>query len=638
MAEWALAALILVCAAFGALAAIASADPPAQTTLTVTLGGDGAGTITSVTAGISCTTGTCTAPFDPATSVALTATPRAGSTFTGFGNACAGLTCTVLMSTDATVTANFDLVPTITAPANGTAYPEASVPAAAFACAPGDTSCTAKLDGQPIVSGGALSAVPGPHTLSVAGVAADGAPVSQTASYTVHPPPTCSDVGASTNEGAAVRMRLSCSDPHAPSVNYVIDAGPHGGTLGRAQPLITYTPRAGFAGIDSFTYHGTSADGNSASHTATIAVLAPPTAQITAPAAGQVYAVGQSVPTRFACADDSHAPGLRSCTDSGGASGGTGVLNTTTEGNHSYTITAMSRDGQTGRAAIAYTVVGKSPQVVVTAPVNNAAYLWTAIPAADFTCVPGAGSSVQSCKATVGGQPVSDHQPLPNSFGAHVLTVTATDADGLSATVSVTYTVTVTVASLPPVSIEAPRQGARYLLGETVAARYSCLATTTGPVLKSCVGTVRAGHRVDTATLGAHSFSVSATNDQGESTTEIVSYKVVPTTNRFVVKSAHATPSGTARLQLKLPGPGAVKVVALAWNAARRASRHRLVYGTASVTIRRAGRVVIVVAPSDAARALLHARGARPVIAFTVTYRPTGARPRVVRPKPLHLA
>src|SRR6185437_12577658 len=103
-------------------------------------------------------------------------------------------------------------------------------------------------------------------------------------------------------------------------------------------------------------------------------------------------------------------PGISACADSRGAGSGAGALDTSTAGSHTYSVTATSSDGQTGTATISYTVVGKAPAVVITAPVNNAAYVWTALPAADFTCLPGAGSTLQSCKATVGGQPVSDHQ------------------------------------------------------------------------------------------------------------------------------------------------------------------------------------------------------------------------------------
>lgn len=473
-----LAACLSVCLTIlGLGAAVAGADAISPA-LTVTLGGDGAGTVTSDLGTIQCPAGACTASFNPGDSVTLTATPGAGSAFTGFGGGtCAGLTCTVLMSADTTVTADFDLQPTVTAPADGTAYPQASVPSAAFACAPGDTSCTATLDGAatPIANGDPLSATPGAHTLTVSGVAADGSPVTQTASYTVIAP-----------------------------------------------------------------------------QTATVVVAAPPTVQIAA-------------------------------------------------------------------------------------PVDNAAYVWTAIPAADFTCVAGAGSTVQSCQATVAGQPVSDHQALPNGFGAHVLTVTATDADGLSSTASATYTVAGATVPPPPVAIGAPAQGASYRLGQAVAARYSCLAASTGPALTSCAGTVPAGRPINTATLGRHTFSVSATNAQGASTIETVTYGVVPTTNRFAVARVHATPSGAARLALKLPGPGFVRALATAWNAAAGASARHLPYGRASVGARRGGPLSLVVAPTAAGRVLLRTHGARPVLALAVTYTPTGAPPRVIRPRPLRL-
>ena len=633
MARWVLAALVLIAAALGGLTAVASADA-ATSNLTVTLGGDGAGAVTSDPGGIDCTTGTCTAPFDPTTAVVLTATPGVGSVFTGFGNACTGPTCTVLMSADATVTANFDLLPTITVPAGGAVYPAASVPAAAFACAPGDTACAALLDGQPINNGDALSAVPGPHTLTVTGTAADGAQVSRQASYTAEDPPTAEisapSAGGIYAKGQVVHTKFQCaSGVGARQAASCEDS--RGQTDG--------TGRLDTAALGAHTYTVTATqDGLTATAEISYVVAAPPTATIASPSAGGVYTVGQSVSTRFGCSDGSHGPGIATCTDSGGDGDGTGTLDTSTEGAHTYAVTATSQDGQVGTARIAYTVVGKSPEVVITAPINNAAYLWTGLPAADFTCIAGAGSTVQSCKATAGGQPISDGQALPNALGTHTVSVTATDADGLSATQTAIYTVTYSAVPPPPVSIEAPAQGASYRLGQAVAARYSCAAATTGPALQSCVGTVPAGHRINTATLGGHPFSVSATNDQGESTTETVSYKVVPTTNRFVVVRLRATGSGEARLALKLPGPGSVRVIATAWNAAAGASRRRLAYGTASAGARQGGPLALVVQPTAAGRALLGTHGARPVIALAVTYKPPGARARVLRPKPLRLS
>lgn len=66
------------------------------------------GTVTSSVAGISCGA-LCTADFSAGTSLALAAIPVKGFAFSGFGNACVGSTCTLLLSGGGqkTVSANF---------------------------------------------------------------------------------------------------------------------------------------------------------------------------------------------------------------------------------------------------------------------------------------------------------------------------------------------------------------------------------------------------------------------------------------------------------------------------------------------------------------------------------------------------
>jgi hypothetical protein len=80
----------------------------ANQTLTVIKSGDGSGTITSSPAGINCGSA-CSALFTNDTSVTLTATPNAGSTFIGWsGSGCSDIgTCIVTMNAARSVTATF---------------------------------------------------------------------------------------------------------------------------------------------------------------------------------------------------------------------------------------------------------------------------------------------------------------------------------------------------------------------------------------------------------------------------------------------------------------------------------------------------------------------------------------------------
>jgi putative cell wall-binding protein len=85
--------------------------PPVQHSLIVSLAGTGSGTVSG--SGINCP-GTCTYTAVSGTSVALTATPAAGSTFGGWSGACGGkTTCTGTLSSDLHVTATFFKTPAV---------------------------------------------------------------------------------------------------------------------------------------------------------------------------------------------------------------------------------------------------------------------------------------------------------------------------------------------------------------------------------------------------------------------------------------------------------------------------------------------------------------------------------------------
>jgi large repetitive protein len=92
-----------------ALAALSAACGGTSSTfsLTVSKSGSGTGSVSSSPAGIDCGAA-CSASFDSGASVTLTATPAAGSAFTGWSGACTGnTTCSVKLSADTAVAASF---------------------------------------------------------------------------------------------------------------------------------------------------------------------------------------------------------------------------------------------------------------------------------------------------------------------------------------------------------------------------------------------------------------------------------------------------------------------------------------------------------------------------------------------------
>ena len=79
----------------------------------------------------------------------------------------------------------------------------------------------------------------------------------------------------------------------------------------------------------------------------------------------------------------------------------------------------------------------------------------------------------------------------------------------------------------PTITITSPKNGVRYARRSRILAAYTCTeGNRTRPILK-CTGSVPKGKAINTSTLGKHSFTVTATDTRGNTTSKTVHYTVI---------------------------------------------------------------------------------------------------------------
>jgi glutamyl endopeptidase len=244
-----------------------------------------------------------------------------------------------------------------------------------------------------------------------------------------------------------------------------------------------------------------------------------PTITLNSPPPGATYQRGQVVNALYSCADNAGGSGIASCT---GTVASGSPINTSTLGQHTFTVNATDGAGNTEQVSRTYTVIDVTkPTITLTTPAADATYTQNQVVNAQYTCADDAGGSgMASCTGTVAnGSPINT-----STLGQQTFTVNAADNAGNTQQVSRTYTVVAGDTTGPTITVTSPVQGAVVEKGAVVLADFAC---TDPSGVTSCTGTVADGARVNTTALGLRTFTVNATDTKGNTSTRSVTYRVV---------------------------------------------------------------------------------------------------------------
>ncbi|HTQ67167.1 MAG TPA: YncE family protein [Solirubrobacteraceae bacterium] len=419
----------------------------------------------------------------------------------------------------------------ITSPNGSTLYHVGESVAAKFTCTegaggPGLKPGTEGCKGSVANGSNIDTSKQGPQQVVVTATSQDGEVTVASVEYKVTGPPLVSIFapaeGATYQQNATVAASFSCIEgDFGPGLK----PGSEGckGTVENGANIETAT-----TGEHKFKVTGASKDGETTEKSVTYHVAAGPTITLVAPTNGATYARGAAVPAEFSCSDGAGGPGLKPGTEGckGTVENGNDI-ETSTGGERSFKVTAVSKDGQFTEKIVKYKVIG-GPSVSITSPTEGAKYKKAQTVLAAFTCKEGEGGpglkpGTEGCSGTV---PVGTAINTATG-GEHTFTVIARSKSGAVAEKTVTYHVT----APPVVNITSPTEGATYKRGQVVTAAYSCADGEGGPGLKpgreGCRGTLENGRTIDTTGVREHTFTVIASSKDGQITQKTVKYKVI---------------------------------------------------------------------------------------------------------------
>jgi hypothetical protein len=235
---------------------------------------------------------------------------------------------------------------------------------------------------------------------------------------------------------------------------------------------------------------------------------APPRIQLVSPKDGDSYLQGQNVQALYACSSTTNL--VVSCT--GNLPNGA-PLDTSTAGTYSFAVTAVDNEGRTATTTASYAVIDVTPPTLeLRTPRDGAVYELGQDVRVDYECSDNSGTVFCNANFPRG-------TPLPTSLvGTFFFYAYAWDASYNHTEVDARYSV---VDRTPPsIVVTTPAEDAVFTLGDSVAASLACddlsgVAYCKGPLA------------VPTDSVGINTYTVTAADNYGNTTTAVRRYQVV---------------------------------------------------------------------------------------------------------------